>query len=218
MLGIMLGAWTCNYLYVRELHWIYTKPEIMPPCKSKMQTLVNKFKPNVWTRYDWSIFGSVKRYNQILFFCVFCLGIDCMNFFLKFILWVPADHKILAVRVFMWAFGSIACAKEYYEFISNKYCKRVGPFVWVNSLALGVEVSIVFKFGSSMFTAPFPWYVIAIWATISVIVLIGYGIAFINETSKKSKEVEVITQSEKAFDPQDPDIDIEPVFNSKKNN
>jgi Phosphatidyl serine synthase len=156
----MLGAWTCNYLYMRELHWIYTKPhEQLAPCKSKVQTLINKFKPNVWTRYDWSIFGSVKRYNQILFFCVFCLGIDCMNFFLKFILWVPADHKILAVRVFMWAFGSIACAKEYYEFISNKYCKRVGPYVWVNSLSLGVELSIVIKFGSTMFTSPFPWYV-----------------------------------------------------------
>jgi hypothetical protein len=60
-----------------------------------------------------------------------------MNFFLKFILWVPADHKILGVCVFIWAFGSIAFAKENYEFISNKYCKRVGPYVWVNSIALG---------------------------------------------------------------------------------
>ena len=172
----------------------------------------------MWTRYNWSIFGSTKRYSQILFFCAFCLGIDCMNFFLKYILWVPADHKILGVRVFMWAFGSIACAKEYYEFISNKYCKRVGPYVWVNSLALGVEFSIVVKFESTMFTAPFPWYVQVMWACISVLVLIGYGIAFINETSKKGKSVDVITQSEKAFDPQEPTIDIEPIFDSKKNN
>jgi|LauGreDrversion4_2_1035121.scaffolds.fasta_scaffold247859_2 hypothetical protein len=125
-----------------------------------------------------------------------------MNFFLKYILWVPADHKILGVRVFMWAFGSIACAKEYYEFISNKYCKRVGPYVWVNSLALGVEFSIVIKFGSTMFKTPFPWYVQAMWAFISVLILIGYGIAFINEkTVKKSKSVDTLTQNEKAFDP-----------------
>jgi hypothetical protein len=113
----------------------------------------------------------------------------------------------------MWAFGSIACAKEYYEFVSNKYCKRVGPYVWVNSLALGVELSIVFKFGSTIFTTPFPWYVQLMWGIISLLVLIGYGIAFINESSKKNKNADVITQSEKAFDPQDPDIDIEPIFN-----
>jgi phosphatidylserine synthase 2 len=125
-----------------------------------------------------------------------------MNFFLKYLLWVPADHKILMVRVGMWAFGSIACAKEYYEFISNKYCKRVGPFVWVNSITLGVEFSIVVKFGSTMFKEPFPWYVQLIWAFISVLILIGYGIAFINETSKKNKSTaDAITQKETAFDP-----------------
>jgi len=25
MLGIILGAYTCNYLYVSQLNWIYTK-------------------------------------------------------------------------------------------------------------------------------------------------------------------------------------------------
>ena len=219
-MGIMLGALTCNYLYVRELHWIYNKPEEQEAaCKSKVQTLINKFKPNVWTRYNWSIFGSVKRFNQISFFCAFCLCIDCMNFFLKYILWVPADHKILMIRVAMWAFGSIACAKEYYEFISNKYCKRVGPYVWVNSIALGVEFSIVIKFGSTMFKEPFPWYVQMIWAFISVLILIGYGIAFFNERSKKSTStVDAIAQKETAFDPQEPEIDIEPIYHSKKNN
>jgi len=145
-----------------------------------MQVLLDKFKPNVWTRYDWSMFKSLKRYNQILFFCFFCLGIDCMNFFLKFILWIPADHKILAVRVFMWAFGSIASAKEYYEFISNKNCKRVGPYVWVPSLALGVEFSIVIKFGFNMFHAPFPWYVVTMWAVIFGLISIGQVIALVN--------------------------------------
>ena len=119
-----------------------------PACTSKVQVFVDKFKPNVWTRYDWSMFKSPKRFNQILFFCLLSLGIDCMNFFLKFILWIPPNHNVLAVRVFMWGFGCVASAKEYYEFISNKNCKRLGPFVWVPCFALGVEFSIAIKFGS----------------------------------------------------------------------
>jgi phosphatidylserine synthase 2 len=178
-----------------------------------MQVLVDKFRPNVWTRYDWSMFKNLKRYNQILFFCFFCLSIDCMNFFLKFILWIPADHKILMVRVAMWAFGSIASAKEYYEFISNKNCKRVGPFVWLLSFAIGVELSIVIKFGSSMFTEPFPWYVVLMWTFIFGLILFGQGLAFYNQLNKKKQE----TEESEGYNLQDPAIDIEPVYDNKKN-
>jgi len=65
MLGIMLGAWTCNYLYVRRMNWLHNKQEqiVDPACKSKIQVFMDKFKPNVWTRYDWSMFKSPKRFN-----------------------------------------------------------------------------------------------------------------------------------------------------------
>ena len=145
----------------------------------------------------------------MLYFCFFCLGVDCMNFFLKYILWIPADHKILMVRLFFWAFGSIACAKEYYEFISNRNCKRVGPYLWMLNLALGVEFSIAIKFGFSMFTEPFPWYVQLMWAVISVLLTIGQIYSLVNQLKKKDEE--------KPMDLQEPTIDIEPVY-AKKNN
>jgi hypothetical protein len=73
----------------------------------------------------------------------------------------------------MWAFVCIAAAKEYYEFISNKHCKRVGPFVWLCCLCIGIELSIVLKFGFNMFTTPFPSYVVLIWIGISGLILAG---------------------------------------------
>ena len=211
MLGIILGAYSCNYLYMHRMHWIYEKPVTTPqPCTNKLQTFANTFKPTVWTTYDWSVFASLKRYNQNLFFCFFCLGIDCSHFFLKYILWIPANHKILLIRVFMWAFVCIAAAKEYYEFISNCHCKRVGPFVWLCCLALGIELSVVFKFGYDMFTAPFPSYVIAMWIGISGLVIAGQVYSYMNQRARKEDRVQ-------AFDPQEPAIDIEPVY-LKKNN
>lgn len=150
MFGIILGAYSCNYLYMRRMNWIYDKPQTssqIAPCTNRMITLANKFRPNVWTKHDWSVFKSLTRYNQFLFYCFICLGIDCMNFFLKYILWIPANHNILMFRLFIWGFTCIAASKEYYEFISNKHCKRVGPFVWLLSFCMGVEFSIAFKFG-----------------------------------------------------------------------
>jgi hypothetical protein len=129
-------------------------------------------------------------------------------------LWIPANHNILGCRLFIWAFITIGSSKEYYEFISNKHCKRVGSFVWLPCLTLGVEFSIAIKFGSTMFHAPFPWYVQVMWMIIGGLILFGAMLAYMNE-SKKNKEIDSV---EVAFDPQEPSIDIEPVFATKKNN
>ena len=101
----------------------------------------------------------MRNYGAVLFYCVFVLAVDCNNFFLKYIVWVPADHKILLVRVAIWGFSAIAATKEFYEFLSNKNCKRVGPFIWLTTFTLLVEFSIVVKYGRIMFNEPFPWYV-----------------------------------------------------------
>jgi phosphatidylserine synthase 2 len=90
------------------------------PFQSPVKTFVEKFKPNVWTRYNWGVFNSLTSYGAVLFYCFFVLAVDCNNFFLKFILWVPPDHKVLSVRLAIWAFSAIAATKEYYEFITNK--------------------------------------------------------------------------------------------------
>lgn len=120
-LGIVLGVYTCNYLYVSRLNWIYTKPSITqnPSQQSKLTVFIEKFKPNVWTRYNWDSFSNLNRYFAIIFYCSFVLAVDCNNFFLKFIMWVPPDHKILSVRLCIWAFSAIAATKEFYEFITN---------------------------------------------------------------------------------------------------
>ena len=180
MVGIILGAWTCNYLYVSRMHWIYTKPEQMEK-RSKVLTLIEKFKPDVWAKYNWGVFSSFRNYIAVLFYCFICLAVDCNNFFLKFIMWVPPDHKILTVRVAIWAFAAIASTKEFYEFITNKHCKRIGPAFWLTSYTLMVEFSIVVKFGSTMFHTPFPDYVKAIWAVISTFFLMGGVYAYLNQ-------------------------------------
>lgn len=183
MVGIILGAYTCRYMSVGRLHWIYTKPENWGPNPehSKLKVLVEKFKPNVWQTYNWGVFNNFRNYAAVVFYCVFILVIDCNNFFLKFILWVPPDHKILSVRVAVWAFAGIAATKEFYEFFYNKYCKRVGPFIWLASFTLCIELSIGIKFGATMFHKPFPWYVQLMWVILGTLIILGGVIADINE-------------------------------------
>ena len=105
------------------------------------------------------MFNSLKRYLQVWFYIFFVLSVDTMNFFLKFILWIPAESDILKARVAIWAFTAIATSKEYYIFIDDPNCKRVGPFFWLSVYTIGIEYSIWIKYMLTEFSEPFPGYV-----------------------------------------------------------
>jgi phosphatidylserine synthase 2 len=123
----------------------------------------------------------------VIIYCCIVLGIDCNNFFLKYILWVPANHWLLSIRLALWAFSAIAATKEYYEYTVNKYCYRIGPFVWLGCFTLLTELSIIFKFGQIMFIEAFPLYVKLIWLFIAILMLIGFFYAYSNERKNAEK-------------------------------
>lgn len=166
----------------------------------------------MWAKYDWGFFESLNKYAAVLFYCFFCLAVDCNNFFLKFIMWVPPEHKILQVRLAIWAFAAIATSKEYYEYNTNPYCKRVGPFIWLSTFTLLLEFSVIIKFGKDMFTAPFPDYVKLMWAVIGFFILLGAAYAYRNERKYGNKYMEVSSK----FALNDPSIEIEYSKDNKK--
>ena len=65
-----------------------------------------------------------------------------------------------------------------------------------------------------MFTAPFPWYVVTMWAFIFGLLLLGQVYTLINYINRKKDS----SDEQKGYNLQDPAIDIEPIYNSKKNN
>ena len=136
---------------------------------------------------------------------MFVLLIDCNNFFLKYVLWVPAEHDILKYRVFFWGLWSLATSKEWYEFISNPFCHRLGPFAWLTFYTCGVETFTVIKCSEGQFTEPFPWYVKVIWACIVVLMIWLISIAYLNQ--KRQEEAKSSTQ-DKSVNPYNPDLDI----------
>ena len=103
-------------------------------------------------------------------------------------MWVPPDHDLLKIGLALWAFSAIAATKEYYEYLSNPYCYKFGPFLWLTCMTLFVEYSIMIKFGLHMFTEPFPLYVKVIWSIIGIFVLVGGIYSWINENKNKQKE------------------------------
>jgi phosphatidylserine synthase 2 len=111
-------------------------------------------------------------------FIVICLLIDCNNFFYKFLVWVPPNHDLLKVRIFLWGFAAIATSKEWYEYVSNDHCHRLGPYAWLTFYVSLIELSSVIKFQTNEFVEPFPVWVKAGWAVIGAVYFAGLYVAY----------------------------------------
>ena len=150
MFGIILGALTIKYAGVSRINWIYNKPKDTKKVDLCDESIIvrtaEKFKPQVLIKYNWAMFSSLKRYLQVWFFIFFTLSVDTLNFLLKYLLWVSAESDLCKARVAIWGFVAICTTKEFYVFMDDPNCKRVGPFLWLSIYTLMIEYSIWFKF------------------------------------------------------------------------
>jgi hypothetical protein len=187
MFGIILGAITIKYAGVSRINWIYKKPTTKTHREANpMLRALSKFKPEVLTTYEWATFDSLKRYLQVCFYVFFVLSVDAMNFFLKFVLWIGAESDLLKARVAIWGFSAIITSKEYFEYLDDPNCKRVGPFFWLSCYTLFIEYSIWFKFSRGLFDAPFPWYVQVIFIVYFGTVILGGVYSYMNEQKNQN--------------------------------
>jgi len=195
-LGIWLGDLTCKYFEMKTYGWMKNTPAAVlhenennkdrkesfsnvkgnsdykvkgSPLKNSLR-FFRYFTPNYFVKHDWKIFTSFKRFYSFLWFIFFMNMVDLSHFFGKFVFWIPPTHSILFIRVNLWAFLAMISVREYYEYISNKSCKRLGPFVWISHLILFIEWSMIYKFSDGIFTEEFPRYVIYFWLLVFIII------------------------------------------------
>jgi len=139
---------------------------------------------------DWHVFSDSKRFISVIYYMALMYAVDLSNFFNKYVLWLPASHYLLSIRIFLWGFLSLACTREYYEYISNNMFMRVGPFLFVGHMILFVEFSILVKFswGTDYFSEPFPRYVVWSWAIICLVLVTITLVLFYRDVKNKLKE------------------------------
>ena len=193
-LGIWLGSITCNYFEMKTYKWVNKE--------NKMHNLkfLDYFQPNIWVKHDWNIFSSTKRFLAVLWYIVFINLVDLSHFFMKYILYLPPTHDILHIRIYIWAFLAMITTREYYEYLSDNNCKRLGHFVWISHIILLSEWLIIIKFSSGIFTQPFPGYVKYIWMMIFTVLWFVISLLVMKDLmgyfkkGKKQEEIDFLEQ------------------------
>lgn len=161
-LGIIIGLWLCDkFASYKEYKWVGL--EKIPTTTLKIKRIIQQFTPYYWTSYKWKIFESWKNFLYVLGLLLFMTLVDCNAFFLKYIFWIPPRNPLNTYRLILWFFIGMPAIREYYMYIEDENCKRLGANTWVAAGVIATETLIVFKFSSGMFDTPAPPHVWVNW-------------------------------------------------------
>jgi len=168
-LGIFLGHVFIHYFEAKEYRWMNISG--YPTTAAKGKRLVEQFMPESWDSYDWHSLESPKRLLVVVLVYFLILLQDFNAFALKYILWMPPRNPLNTYRLVLWWLLGMMAVREFYEYITNRAVKRLGHDAWLGGMILTIEVLIWVKFGreANEFKEPFPFWVIAMWATVIVL-------------------------------------------------
>eukprot|EP01004_Peranema_trichophorum_P003730 NODE_2701_length_1513_cov_50.327338_g2327_i0.p1 GENE.NODE_2701_length_1513_cov_50.327338_g2327_i0~~NODE_2701_length_1513_cov_50.327338_g2327_i0.p1 ORF type:complete len:476 (+),score=59.12 NODE_2701_length_1513_cov_50.327338_g2327_i0:75-1502(+) len=170
--GCWLGLKTCAYFGAKDYNWVGLRE--IKSYRAKVARMVTQFTPIGWVPYEWRMFRSFKRFMYCMTIIILVNIVDNNAFFLKYILWIPPPHFLNPLRLFVWWFLALPTLREFYQFVTDSACKRLGTNSWVALGICGLEVLIIFKWSweENIFSTPFPTYIyypwilsITIWTT-----------------------------------------------------
>ncbi|KAI6658523.1 Phosphatidylserine synthase 2-like [Oopsacas minuta] len=187
-LGICFGMLTLHYLSAKTYQWrsLYN----IPTFKGKLKRAIGQFMPYSWTSFHWGYMESLYRWLVIWCIVLFWMVMELNTFYLKAILWVPANHILNFYRVTLYALIGSVSIREMHDYLDDK-TNIFGRQAWITVFLIIVEVLIEIKFGEEIYSVPWPrWVVIVIvgsliaWCLYTIFYF--YSLAKIHST-KKSK-------------------------------
>ncbi|OON16217.1 hypothetical protein X801_07972, partial [Opisthorchis viverrini] len=122
------------------------------------------------------------------------------TFYLKYVLWVPPPHILCFLRLLFSILWGGPAIYEYFQYMDDPNCKRLGRQVWMLSSVIITELLIILKFGWNTVTKPLPRHVALFW----LVAIVGltlwtfwhfYITRWLFKMSKKTDQ-ELLKQSE----------------------
>ncbi|XP_064652491.1 phosphatidylserine synthase 1-like [Lineus longissimus] len=165
-LGIWFGMFVCQKLEIRSYNWESIKD--IHSTTGKIKRAVLQFTPASWTAMRWLDPNSTYMRIIATSIVVFIFQLVELNFFfLKRILEMPTGHPLLIARIFIIATISAPSIRQYYGYVTNTQCKRVGTQSWVFCAIIFTEAIVCVKLGSEIFQKTEITYIMA-WLTFQV--------------------------------------------------
>merc|ERR1711860_81363 len=150
-LGIFTGMMVNRGLEMREYHWESIKNINSKGAKIKRALL--QFTPESFSSTRWLDPGcSWMRFVAIFQFILLWQIVELNTFFVKHIFPMPAEHPICVFRILLTGLMAAPSTRQYYIYITDKRCKRLGSQAWVFICVAFSELILNLKFGKDLFS------------------------------------------------------------------
>ncbi|TMW58996.1 hypothetical protein Poli38472_007141 [Pythium oligandrum] len=168
LVGMALGHLTLKLFSTKSYDWSGKKEEKM----GTLRFALSQFTPISWSQYHWEVFSSFKRFVQVVFALIVCLQAELNAFFLINTLTIPKESNFNAYRLSLMFLVGIQASAEYYEFLSNPDCWRLGQNAWMMLSISIFEVLVWLKFSHGvLFQDPPPAHVL--YPILSFVIMFG---------------------------------------------
>jgi len=182
-LGIWFGMAVSHWMEMRYYSWESFRD--IRTASGKLKRSVLQFTPHSWTGMRWldPAYPGV-RSAAVWLFVMFWQVSELNTFFLKHIFQMPPNHPLVFARIFLIGAISAPSIRQYYIYVTDPTCKRVGTQAWVYGVIMAVETIICVKFGRDVFRN-FDARFFAVWLAISVAVSVAS--VYVCSTHQRSK-------------------------------
>ena len=168
--GIFTGMQVCKFLEMREYKWESIKN--ISGAKGKFKRALLQFTPESWTHVRWlDPQSSYMRLVAIIQFMLIWQMVELNTFFIKHIFPMPAEHPICVFRILLFGLIAAPATRQYYTYVTDPKCKRVGTQCWVFIMVGFSELILVIKFGLELFSQT-QLSKMMIWILLNIIVSI----------------------------------------------
>ncbi|CAH1369216.1 hypothetical protein MTP99_010690 [Tenebrio molitor] len=148
--GIWCGLKICQILEMREYKWVSIRD--IHSTTGKIKRAMMQFTPESWTSVRW--LDPKCSYMRIFALCQLVLfwQISELNtFFLKHVFELPASHPLVTARLILIGVIVAPSVRQYYSYVTDTTCKRVGTQCWVYGCIMVSEALICIKHGKELF-------------------------------------------------------------------
>ncbi|RWS31516.1 phosphatidylserine synthase 1-like protein [Leptotrombidium deliense] len=149
-LGIWFGMCICNFFEMRTYKWEGIKN--IQSTSGKIRRAVLQFTPANWTNMRWlDPSCTYVRFFAVTELVIFWQITELNTFFLKHIFEVPPGHPLSIGRLGLIGLIVAPTLRQYYVYVTDAHCKRVGTQCWVFGAIMFTEAIICVKFGLNLF-------------------------------------------------------------------
>lgn len=149
-IGIWVGLKICKWFEMREYKWVSIKD--IHSTSGKLKRAMMQFTPQSWTHVRWlDPTCTHMRFIGVCQMVLFWQLSELNTFFLKHIFEMPPSHPIVIIRLTFLGIMVAPSARQYYSFVTDTQCKRLGTQCWIYGAIQLTEALLCIKNGKLLF-------------------------------------------------------------------